>query len=215
MDEHGIQAVAFDVDGTLIQTTMWPLIHNFFGFSVEEDAHLLELYHSGGLSYREWMQVFTDFYRTSSHRREEIEALMTQFAFVDSAQEVARTLSSRYELAVISSSLRNYVSRVAESLSVPHVYAFTSFTYTDDGRFDSIAFSTNGNELEAKVQALKDLAAKLSISPEKIAFVGDSRNDLEAFRLTKHGILVGKGNDELREAAWKQIDSLDELLTIL
>lgn len=53
------------------------------------------------------------------------------------------------------------------------------------------------------------------IEPEQIVFVGDSSNDLKAFEYTKHRILVGKGNEKLRKAAWKHVDTLKEIESIL
>ena len=45
--------------------------------------------------------------------------------------------------------------------------------------------------------------------------VGDSDNDLEGFTFTKRGILIGPGNERLKQAAWKQVASLMDIEPIL
>jgi len=212
-----IKAVAFDVDGTLVDSSMWITLHRRFGFSPEDDARLLRLYHENKITFREWMDAVAEIYASMSPplTKGEIEAIWKGFVFIPGAEGVVAELKKRYPIALISSGFTDYVDPVAQALSVPHAYAFMRMRYREDGTYGGMEYLSHGDELSAKVDALDDFAAKIGIEAHEIAFVGDSINDLGAFRHTGKGILVGDGTPEMREAAWKKVATLPEVLDIL
>jgi Predicted hydrolases of the HAD superfamily len=53
------------------------------------------------------------------------------------------------------------------------------------------------------------------VPDRQVIFVGDSRNDIEAFKLTGNGIAIYPYDRELEEIAWKKIKSLSEIKDIL
>ncbi len=219
MSTNDIQAVAFDVDGTLIEFKVWPALHKLFNFPMEEDRRLHALYHDGRLSYRDWMEGVYGGYvaRGMARTKKEIDPIVLDFDFVPDARKVMDALREKYPLAVISSSLADYVVPVGEALGIPHAYAFTALSYDPEGAYQGIKYLYEGNEIDMKITALKDFGAKVGAEPHEIAFVGDSINDVGAFRHTGRGILIegSRHNDSLREAAWKRINTLSEVLDIL
>jgi HAD superfamily phosphoserine phosphatase-like hydrolase len=216
-DQTHIKAVAFDVDGTLIDSHVWEELHSLFGLPREENARMHSLYVDGVLSFREVTDMMAELYRKKipSVRKGQAETVFNNFRFLPGTQETVETLSKKYPIAVVSSGLSGYVNYVAKALGIQHVYSYTSFTYSADGAFTGIVYNEDGDELQAKVNALADFGATVGGKPQEIAFVGDSKNDIEGFRYTGRGILVGKGSEELKEAAWKQVHALPEVLGIL
>ncbi len=217
MNNDGIKAVALDVDGTLIDSSVWKALHALFGVTSEEDEHLNSMYMSGSLTFRGVTDEMAKYYLRKNPKptKADIDAVLANFRFVPEAEEVVRALGERYYLALVSSGFSDYVFQIAEMLGIPHAYAFTAVAYSADGRFAGISYNEPGNELEAKVNALKKFGTKVGAKPEEIVFVGDSINDLAAFRHTGHGILVGDSTEELGSAAWKRVDALPEVLAIL
>lgn len=216
-DISEIKAVAFDVDGTLIDSFVWEELHALFGLPRAENARMHSLYVDGVLSFREVTDMMAELYRKKIPRvqKRQAEAVFNNFRFLAGTQETVETLSKKYPMAIVSSGLSGYVNSVAKALGIPHAYSYTSFTYSTDGVYTGIAYNEEGDELQAKVNALADFGGKIGVKPEEIAFVGDSKNDIEGFRYTGRGILVGNGLEELRSSAWKQVDALPEVLGIL
>lgn len=207
--------VAFDVDGTLIDGVLWSRLHQVFGISKEQDLEWLHLWEEGKLSYTEWSDLTDSVYRTSGKTKKDAEGVFSSFVFDIDAEKVVAELRSRYTLVIISSGAIEYISLVAKALAIEDFYAHACFKWLPDGRFDKTEFLSASTQKEAKVDALKDLCKRFNVQPNEIAFVGDSSNDLEAFKYTGRGILVRGGDESLRQNAWKQIPKLGDLLTIL
>jgi phosphoserine phosphatase len=139
--------------------------------------------------------------------------MLCTYAFAPGAEETVRALA-RFPMALISSNIDAYVEDVAKTLGIAHAYSYAAIEYSG-GRFSGIGFRSEKSELGAKVEALEDFAAKAGIEVQDIAFVGDSRNDLDAFTATGRGILIGEGNEDLRRAAWRRVSTLSEIPEIL
>lgn len=215
MSESEIKAVAFDVDGTLVSGNFWIPLHTLFHVPLEDDREWMRRYHERGLDYRGWMNTVSDAWKKNPLPREIMEEKLSRFSFLPGAEELVETLKPRYPIALISSNIAGYIEHVASQLAIDDWYAFTDFDFDEKAMFREITFSSDGDELEAKVEALKDFAMKNGILPTEVAFVGDSRNDLDVFKLTGKGILIGEGNEDLRGAAWKRVNSLSEISALL
>lgn len=67
----------------------------------------------------------------------------------------------------------------------------------------------------AKVIQIREICPLLKVKPTETIFVGDSRNNLEAFKLTQHGILYKSKKEEYKKKAWKMIKGLIDLKKII
>lgn len=211
-----IKVVAFDVEGTLIENTLWGRMHPLFGVSYEQDHEWYKQYKCGALSFRDWIDTISRAWVKNPVKRADVEEVLKDFDWTPHVFETVAVLKERgYELAVISSGIDVFVKEVARQLSIPHFYYFNFFEFTQDDYFQKIGFVSGNTELEEKVHALKSLESKFNVAPEQIAYIGDSRNDLRAFQHTQRGILYGEGNEDLCKAAWKQITSIDEVLDLV
>lgn len=213
----GIKAVAFDVDGTLITSSIWHAMYALFGLPPEENEKHHGKYVRGEINFREQMDGIAEFFKTlTPPSKEALVGVLKAFEFVSGAEETIRSLRERgYELALISSGFADYVVPVAEKLSIQHPYSFMHFLY-QDGAYNGMGYSSESDELTAKVEALEHFGKKIGAAPSEIAFVGDSRNDLKAFQHGGRGILVGgKDLPDLQKAAWKTFDTLPEILGVL
>lgn len=205
--------IAFDVDGTLTEGNIWQRTHAIAGITTEEDSKYFLLYYEGKITFKQWADFIIEKYRRSARTRKEFESCAQSILFVSGAKEVVFRLKKRYKVCLVSSGIDFYVRRVAKTLLIDEYYANYSFQYDSNGVIKNIIY--DAPEDRAKVIVLKSICQKRLLKPEQIIFVGDSSNDREAFLYTKRGILVGKGNEELKKASWMWINSLKEIESIL
>jgi hydroxymethylpyrimidine pyrophosphatase-like HAD family hydrolase len=66
----------------------------------------------------------------------------------------------------------------------------------------------------AKLNSFESICSKYEVSPSETIAVGDGGNDLEIFKKTKKGILVGN-YEKLKPFAWKQVQSLSEIKELI
>lgn len=118
-----------------------------------------------------------------------------------------------YPVYLISGAIDMYVEEIAGKLGVSGFYANSSLKFDEQGMVEKIHYRDNQGSV--KVEQLRDLVKRLGTDTHRVAFVGDSENDIEAFKETGHGVAFCPVSDELNEAAWKRIDSLRELTRIL
>jgi hydroxymethylpyrimidine pyrophosphatase-like HAD family hydrolase len=98
----------------------------------------------------------------------------------------------------------------------PHGFlAHSSFKFDKDGSLCDIDYTTVGSQRHMKVNYIQELSKKHGVPANEIFFVGDSENDLEAFKLTGKGIAVEPFSEILRPAAWKNVKNLSEIKEIL
>ena len=209
-----IKLIGFDVEGTLIQNDLWSRLHPLFKVSDKQDCDWYSQYKSGEINFREWLQLISDSWSINSVSKEKIKEALNPLTWNNGAVDVVRKLSDKYRLAVISSGVDIFVLDAATQLGISDAYFFNTLEFSEDGMFKAIKFPVDGTEVDAKISALHELSLKYAIPPEQMAFVGDSKNDLGAFRFTGHGVLFGDGTPELQSASWRQIKDFSELLAI-
>ena len=122
-------------------------------------------------------------------------------------------IRNAYSLALASSSPNLFVEAVAGKLQINNYYSACDFIFDQNDTFVEIHYT--GIDRDAKVEYLKRLTKEYKIKPNQIIYVGDSENDLGAFEFTGKGILVGSGNTQLRNSAWKNVKNIVEITTLL
>ena len=211
--EKPFKIVAFDIDGTLTKGQIWERTNTFFGVTQEEDARLYNKYEAGEISYAQWIDELAKIYRKATKTQQDVLTSLTDFEFEAGAVKTVDELKKRYAIVLVTGGFDFYAERVAKALGIDEIHANAAIIYNPDGTFKE--FRYKGPEVDAKVTALQEIMKKHGAGAEEIVFVGDSSNDLNAFVLTQHGILIGRGSEKLRKAAWRCVDSLNELAAII
>ncbi|MEK7613731.1 MAG: HAD family phosphatase [Patescibacteria group bacterium] len=210
------KVVAFDVDGTLMESNLWPRLHKVMGLNQAVDTEWMRRYLKGDLTLREWYTNIGIAWRTHPESRSVCEEICKDFTLLPNADHLVKTIMGRgIPVALISSGLDLYVEAVAARFGISHVYCYTKTIFNEQDFFHDITFTSLQSEHSAKVDGIRDLEKIYGVSPEEVLFVGDSINDLEAFQYTKRGILYGEGNETLRSAAWKQVNDLKDVLAFV
>jgi HAD superfamily PSPase-like hydrolase len=210
-----IKLVCFDVDGTLVEGTSWWILTKNLGCSVEDTINTFGQATKGEISFAEAERIFTKRYQNSGNANKTfIEKLFQKIEIKNKTKDIISYLKEKgYIIYLISGAIDMYVGAIAKKIGVDGFYANSSLEFDEKGVLKKINYRENQGEV--KVEQLQELIKKLGISTEQVVFVGDSENDIEAFKFTKHGIAINSANEELKKVSWRVINSLLDIKNIL
>lgn len=209
-----MKIVFFDCDGVLIFGIPWGQMELALGISEKTTAELWKSYYSGKISFKKWNDITEEFYREKKLTKSIYIDNMKKYSINPEARQIIKYLKSqKIKIAIISSGTDTYVKEVAKKLKVNYWRANYRFLFDKKGRFFRMEYGIE--DPKAKVQEVKEICKKLKISPTESIFVGDSDNDIAAFKFTKHGVLYKSKNENHKKLAWKTIENLLEIKDII
>lgn len=206
--------ICFDFDGTLTNQSSWYLFNTHFGMTAEEDASLFDQYIHNGFDYKNWTAQITNILKERQLlNKDSLESFISSISLREEAFELLKSCKDAgYKTVIISGGLKQVVEHAAQSLDVDHIFTTSELVFNEDGGFENIIDS--GDEMYAKVQLFEKVCEEYKVNPEEVIAVGDGGNDLEIFKRTKKGILLGD-YEKLKPLAWKRIENLSEIKELL
>ena len=213
-----VKLVCFDVDGTLIDFSMnsYSALADGLGWSSAEAFVIFEQAKKGEVCFREAEKFFVKEYSEGGNANRFFikEIFNKKVKIPKEAKDLVFYLKEKgYLVYLISGSIDIFVEIIAQKIKADGFYANASMEFDDRGYLKKINYRENQGEI--KVEQLKELIKKLGIDMSQVVFVGDAKNDIEAFKITKQGIAINSSNEELKRIAWKRVNSLEEIKTIL
>ena len=210
-----IKLVCFDVDGTLVDGISWLFLTEGLGCSTQEHLNTFQRAKHGEITFIEGERMLTKMYQDSGNAKKTfIEKLFNKIKPKPEARQLIIYLKKKgYWVYLISGAIDIYVEEVAKKLGVDGYFANSILGFDKKGVLKKIYYRDNQGEV--KVEQLKKLIGKLGISMDEVVFIGDSENDIEIFKETRKGIAVHSFNEDLKEVAWKKVESLSEIERIL
>lgn len=208
------KVVFFDCDGVLSLGNSWVKLHNAVGLPKELDKEWYDEYTDGKITAYEWAAKIEKFYKSRTFTNETLQKIISTIQINPEAKYVVDFLHKQsIPMAIISASFDMYVKYVANRLGISIWKTNYSFKFNSNDTL--LKINALGDESATKVNQVKEVCGSLSISPEETIFIGDSFNDVGAFRLTKHGLLYKNNQLELEKYAWKKISDLKEIISLL
>ena len=206
--------IFFDCDGVLVSDPLWPKLHKTIGLNDDLDKKWWDEYYGGVITNEQWVKNVADFYRKKKLDKKLFEKVLSEIKFNPEAFEIFNYLKEQKILtAIISSGIDYYIKKVAKVLNPDYWRANATFHFDKKGLFTHWDYLTDDNR--TKVIQVNEICEELKIKPTETIFVGDTDNDLEAFKLTKHGVLYKGKNEKHIEFAWMTIDNLMEIKDII
>ncbi|MDO3408789.1 HAD family hydrolase [Saccharibacillus sp. CPCC 101409] len=203
---QGAQVLAFDLDGTLIDTSdaMLEVYHQVFEEAIEsgdaqEQPSKEEIYASFGMIGKEaWRKVAPDMseeqHRKYKQRHDDLlDEKMSRDSFaLPGVPELLKELSRHYEIATASNCGEGYLNNVLRS--------------DDLGEYVTYKLCAGVVEASEKSEVLEEL--KRRAEGKKIVMVGDRKSDIDAAR--KAGVPVIGVESEFAEPG--ELDEADAVI---
>ncbi|MBM4354873.1 MAG: HAD-IB family phosphatase [Deltaproteobacteria bacterium] len=201
MGRNRFDLIAFDVDGTLVDDTVfvWETLHEHHRTDRASRQMAFEKYMAGEWSYRQWFEHDIQLLTEAGANHGSILDAISGMRLMEGALETLEAIRrSGARMAILSGSLDIVVEK------------FGLAEYFDDIYLNHIGFDCEGRLSEweptpydvcDKATGLKDLAVRHGIPMERTAFVGDNFNDVAVARVAGFAIAFNCKSDELARTA--------------
>jgi len=214
-----MKIVCFDVNGTLVDWNSWDLFTESHPESKKEIESIFDkLYRKEIKKEQFWKDLSLAFKKTGKANKDYIcDVWMKNCQMKDGAEDVINYLKEKgYKIYLISCSIDLYLQCLVDKFDLSGYYAGSYFVFDEKGDLIEIqSRCTDSYQKTFKEQSLNDIMQKEGVSAEEVIHVGDAENDIEIFKMTKHGIAMNSECEELLKESWKQIKELKELKEIL
>jgi len=213
------QLIAFDVDGTLVDSAdrkvVWQLLNARFGGDETLNVSRFQAYLRQEITYAEWVDLDVRQWVAAAATRAQIsEVICAHLRLVPGAREAVDTLRARgYRLAVISGTL----DLTLELLFPEHPFeeVFTNRIWFDDGGLIA-GWEATPYDMEGKAHALAAIAERMGVPLAATVFVGDNVNDLQVMALAGLAIAFEPKHPSVTAAAHRVVTGdLRGLLSLL
>ena len=197
---ENIRLVCFDLDGTLIDKTVfiWSTLHEHFKSDPHKRKQAAADYRSGRISYADWFETDLDLLKAGGADRDGMFRAVSSLRLTPGAKECVYALKDRgYRLGLISGSI---------DLVLQHFFPEEPFDHVlvNRIRFDPAGQIAGGTptpyDLEGKAEGLKELAGRENLAVEQCAFVGDNFNDLPVLKAAGFSVGVFVKDPQVLEA---------------
>ena len=201
--ERGHDLVAFDVDGTLINSddgrVVWQLLNERYDPELG-NAKRFKAYMRQEITYPQWVDLDVGTWVAADARRDDMARVITRHLhLVPGAEETIQTLARRgYRLAVISGT----IDLTLELLLPEHPFeeVFTNKIWFDDD--GSIAgWEATPFDMDGKADALISLARSMEIPLSRTVYVGDNFNDVQVMGAAGLAVAFEPKGPEVEQAA--------------
>jgi len=208
--------ICFDVDGTLVEDkSSWAFLTADLGCPVEKVTEIYEKTENGSMAFEEGVRILEKMcFESGKAFKNNIRNIFDRICLKDDAKETIDYLKqSDYLVYLISGSIDLYLEIISSKIGADGFFGHASFDFDNNGALSKINYGREQGPTKAR--QVNELAGKFKIPEKQIIFVGDSENDLEAFKLTERGIAIYPYDEKLGNVAWKTVRSLSEIKDIL
>ncbi len=207
--------IFFDCDGVLLFG--FPLATLEKSLNINDEIYEnLQKYHREEITFEDWRKIAEECYKLVNLKKDYFLNMMDlrNYQINPEAEELVKYLKdNKYEIVIISSGAKEYVSEVASKLGIKYFRWNSILNFDSEGNFKNLgAF---GPDTDSKVTHINEICNELQINPLETIFIGDSDNDIKAFEFTKHGILYGDKRLDLQKHSWKNVSDLRDVIKIL
>lgn len=212
MNGEKAKLVVFDLNETLIEENTWYELNMAMGLTHDEDTQFMKWYEEGIITYEEGQRMLEKIYISRGQGTREKMLSVMKYTYKPGAREVVEYLKEKgYTLVLLSGSIDLLVSKVANELGITRFGAHNKIQFDDQGMFKKII--CRGDDADFKLEMLVKHCNDLHIGINEAVCIGDGFNDVKMFAECGHGVTF-KGS-RIEDKAWKIIESLEELKTIL
>ena len=209
--EKRIDLVAFDVDGTLVQSpngwTVWEILNERFTGKPELNEERYALYRQGKLSYADWVGLDISGWREHGATRNDIVAGFAPLSLTTGTRETLAALQRHgFRLFAISGTLDLMLNTLYPDHPFEEIYA-NHIGFDEEGNINH--WRATPFDMDGKAKVLKAIALREGIPTARCAYVGDSSNDVWVAREAGLAVAFRPRSAELQRVADVVVDSSD------
>lgn len=207
------KVIFFDLDGTLTPESSWYLLNMRLGITPAEDKELFDKYLKESIQYNDWIKELFRIHKSrgSITRDELVSFIETIELRPDALSTISQLQQKGFTIVLVSGSVDLVVDIMAKRLGIREWLACSRLVF-DEQEILSEIIST-GDEADSKYGLAMKYLSEHSLTTDDAIAVGDGGNEWELFKAMK-GILLGS-NEKLRPLAWKQVDTLSEIVNLI
>lgn len=210
-----IKAVICDIDNTLTDTTSWLEITERLGLPSQRLSDIFGEFLRGKLAHEDATRQVIELWRSSGKANKPyFETMFSNWQLRNDAETFMDYVQTKgWQSVLITGSVDLFAEAIAKKLGADHWYANTTLIWDDQGELVDMVYVKDQATL--KLQQLQGYVAEQGISLDECLVVADGDNDVETFRATRKGIAVGSAHPALLKVAWKQADTLSDVVDLL
>ncbi len=193
----GCKLACLDLEGTIIEGSIWRKLNEEFGVASSTADDLLEMFLKGMIDYKDWANTLVEAWRLPSGKqptKENVIECTKEFEIIDGGPELVEAIKNEgYFIASISGAPDIFTERVSREFGIDVDISTQEMVFDEN---DIVSKVLIHNEYDfSKNQILRNLRCQNNI--EKIIAVGDGMNDKDMCREADQGYMVDKNRDEL------------------
>jgi phosphoserine phosphatase len=201
--------IAFDVDGTLVDDTVfvWATLHDYFHTDKDSCRAAFEAFMAGRWNYRQWFEHDIELLVRAGADRDSIHRALADMRLMEGAEETLCALrAAGMKLAVISGSLNIVLRKFDLERHFDEVY-LNHLHFDEAGNL--VRWVPTSFDVWDKATGLRDIATRHGIPMERTAFVGDNFNDVAVAKAAGFSIAFNCKSDELAKVAGAVVPGRD------
>ncbi|MEM3737186.1 MAG: HAD family phosphatase [Candidatus Bathyarchaeia archaeon] len=211
------KVVAFDVDGTLIKETCWEIIHRHFKIPWEDTQRNIEEYCDGKINFPQLMRREIELWKIRGELPciGEVQRALQYYTLIRNAKEAVNKLKKEgYTVILVTYGLDILAEKIAKEIGADRVFA-NSLKLDGEGRLtgDQVTRVALGR----KSEILSEISREMDVPLSQFVVVGDSKYDLDMFKIAGLRIALNPKDEEIRKAAdiVVETEDLNDLLSTL
>lgn len=197
MSKLAYDLVAFDVDGTLVDDTVfvWETLHDHFQTDRQSREQAFRSYMDGTWSYRRWFEHDIELLlgAGANHRRM-MAALESMRLTTGALETIAALRRAGLCLVIISGSLNLVTEKFGLEALFDEVH-LNRLWFDEQGEL--VRWQATPYDVFDKATGLREIAARRGIPLDRTAFIGDNFNDVAVARVAGFSAAINCKSDEL------------------
>jgi len=193
--------VAFDVDGTLVDDTVfvWKTLHDYFETDPAARDMAFDSYMEGRWTYEQWFEHDMKLLSEAGADRESMLRAIEGMSLMSGALDVLGALKDTgARLAIISGSLDFVIEKFQLA---PYFDAVFLNRIVFDQRGKLASWNATPYDVWDKAAGLREIAARWGIPMSRTAFIGDNFNDVAVAEAAGFSIAFNCKSDRLAAVA--------------
>jgi phosphoserine phosphatase len=208
-----LRALVVDIDGTLWSSNSWLELTKGLGADANEHIKIFSDYKNGRISYPESKTQLIGLWQgTGNANKPFVTKLLKSWELEASSGVLINLFKAKgFKTTIITSSFDLWAKEVSSKLKIDDYYYNTRTFWDEKNRL--VDYDYDLDQAGKKLSQFNSFCDKYDLKPENCLVIGDEENDIELFKITGNGILIGEDKSRaLAKEAWLTYSDISSFL---